>query len=102
MPIFSVFKDVPKFLASWSATKQIAIFSSGSVESQQLLFKNSTEGDLTPYIKKFFDLSVGSKTDSETYKKIAKELEITPAHLLFFTDDLKGGFHSFWYVILKL
>ncbi|XP_044745633.1 enolase-phosphatase E1-like isoform X2 [Coccinella septempunctata] len=84
-----IFDDVPKFFDSWSATKKFALFSSGSVESQQLLFKNTSEGDLTSHIKKFFDLALGSKTDSETYKKIAKELEVAPVDILFLTDDVK-------------
>lgn len=85
----NLFDDVLKFFQSWSSSKKFAIFSSGSVESQQLLFKNSSEGDLTSHIKKFFDTSLGSKTDSETYKKIAKELEVTPVDILFLTDDVK-------------
>ncbi|KAK7490207.1 hypothetical protein BaRGS_00018552 [Batillaria attramentaria] len=62
------------------------VFSSGSVESQKLLFANSTEGDLTDVFTGFFDTTTGAKTDSESYKKIATEINIPAEEILFLTD----------------
>ena len=44
----TLFADVPEAFARWSKTAKVAIYSSGSVEAQQLLFHYSTYGDLTP------------------------------------------------------
>lgn len=75
----------------WSKkSKQIAVYSSGSVDSQKLLFKHTNEGDLTNFIVKYFDQKIGSKTINDSYKKIAKEFDVAPEKILFISDDLKG------------
>ncbi|KAK9871925.1 hypothetical protein WA026_015172 [Henosepilachna vigintioctopunctata] len=84
-----VFADVPKSLEIWSKSRKIAIFSTGSVDSQQLLFKNTVEGDISSHISKYFDQSVGVKNEEASYKKIAEELDVIPENILFLTDDAK-------------
>ena len=54
--VSSVFGDVPLAFKRWKdAGKIIAIYSSGSVLAQQLIFKYSDQGDLTPFIDKYFE-----------------------------------------------
>lgn len=88
--IFSVFPDVPSAMENWSKTRKIAIYSNGDVVGQKMLFSNTTEGDLTPYIQKYFDETVGSKIEKESYEKLVKELEIKPDEMIFITDRVDG------------
>ena len=82
-----VFPDVPMAFERWRRQKRIiCIYSSGSVLAQQLLFRTTSSGDLTPYISAFFDTGVGAKTEGESYKKIAAAFSHAP-HLFFFVSD---------------
>jgi enolase-phosphatase E1 len=82
-----VYADVPAAFARWrEAGRRIAIFSSGSVLAQQLLFRHSTAGDLTPYLGAFFDTSTGPKREPESYRRIAASLGVPADRLLFVSD----------------
>ena len=43
----ALFSDVPEAMARWAKEAKVAIYSSGSVEAQQLLFRHTTDGDLS-------------------------------------------------------
>ena len=58
----TLFADVPRAFQRWSAKCKVAIYSSGSVEAQLLLFRHSSFGDLTPLISGYFDTRTGPKT----------------------------------------
>lgn len=64
----------------------IAIYSSGSVLAQKLLFKFSCLGDMSPLIKDYFDTQVGIKSDSRSYEKIITQFKASPADVLFLSD----------------
>jgi enolase-phosphatase E1 len=82
-----VYPDVPRALARWRAQgRDVAIFSSGSVLAQKLLFSRSEAGDLTPFLRGFFDTTTGAKRDPESYRKIAHALGQAPEALLFLSD----------------
>ena len=82
-----VYLDVPPAFARWHRQKrEIAIFSSGSVLAQKLLFAHSNAGDLTPYIGAYFDTSTGAKSDAESYRRIAASLEHQPSQVVFVSD----------------
>jgi enolase-phosphatase E1 len=82
-----VYPDVPRAFARWRRQgREIAIFSSGSVLAQRLLFAHSTEGDLTPFIRGYFDTSSGAKKDAESYRRIASALGFEPSAVLFVSD----------------
>lgn len=82
----TLFADVPAAFARWAGQGRVAIYSSGSVEAQRLLFRYSTQGDLTPLIAGYFDTRSGPKTESASYTAIAAELRIEPEEVLFFSD----------------
>jgi enolase-phosphatase E1 len=85
-----VFADVPGAFSRWNAARRtIAIFSSGSVLAQRLLFAHTCAGDLTKYISSFFDTRCGPKHDRESYRQIAAEIQLSPASLLFVSDVTK-------------
>ena len=82
-----VYPDVPRALARWRAQgRDVAIFSSGSVLAQKLLFSRSEAGDLTPFLRGYFDTTTGAKVQAESYRKIARALGHAPADVLFLSD----------------
>jgi enolase-phosphatase E1 len=82
-----VFDDVPRALARWrEAGIEAAIYSSGSVLAQKLLFETTRFGDLTRSIDSFFDTRVGAKQSPDSYTTIADALGRRPAEILFVSD----------------
>lgn len=82
-----VFDDVPPAFERWAnAGTKVAIFSSGSVLAQQLLFRHTEHGDLTPLVSNYFDTNIGSKRSAESYKKIGSELELKTSEVIFVSD----------------
>ncbi len=82
-----VFPDVAPALARWRACGlDVAIFSSGSVLAQQLLFGHSNAGDLTPLIRWHFDTTTGPKTSPDSYARIARAIGVSPSGALFISD----------------
>ena len=85
-----VYPDVPAAFERWKRKgKIIGIYSSGSVLAQQLLFRTTPSGDLTPYISAFFDTRVGAKTEPESYQRIADSVAFRPEQFLFISDAMK-------------
>ena len=83
----AVFVDVLPALERWrTAGLTIAIYSSGSVLAQRLLFANSTSGDLTRFIDHYFDTAVGPKRSPESYRRIAAAVGQEAGELLFISD----------------
>jgi enolase-phosphatase E1 len=82
-----VFEDVPSALARWQNERlQIGIFSSGSVLAQQLLFRYSSAGDLTGFLRWYFDTTTGGKADPDSYRRIAAALALPSEAILFVSD----------------
>lgn len=82
-----VYDDVPPAFARWRAkNREIAIFSSGSVLAQKLLFAHTSAGDLTRFISAYFDTTTGPKNEPESYRKIAATVGRSPQHVLFVSD----------------
>lgn len=89
-----MYSDVPKALENWSKEHKIAIYSTGSVSAQKLLFTHSDEGNLASYISNYFDQAVGEKTEEKSYAAIAKELNVKPEEILFINDNIDGSFNQ--------
>ncbi len=82
-----IFPDVAPAIRRWRAAGlDVAIYSSGSVLAQQLLFGSTAEGDLNPLLTAFFDTAVGAKTDRDSYARIAKALGRAASEILFLSD----------------
>lgn len=85
-----VFPDVPTAMKHWhDSGLVISIFSSGSVLAQKLLFQHTNAGDLTPLISNYFDTLTGAKTDAQSYRHIASQLNLSPAEILFVSDVVR-------------
>lgn len=82
-----VYPDVAPAFARWREQgRRIAIFSSGSVLAQKLLFANSIVGDLSPFLAAYFDLTTGPKREPSSYQRIAAALGLPAQQLLFVSD----------------
>jgi 2,3-diketo-5-methylthio-1-phosphopentane phosphatase len=82
-----VFPDVPRALQLWHEQQlPVAIFSSGSVLAQQLLFRHSSRGDLTGFIDRYFDTQVGTKVAPDSYRRIASAVGLPAWAVLFLSD----------------
>lgn len=82
-----VYPDAAEALSRWKSEERlIAIYSSGSVLAQQMIFKYSDQGDLTRYIDKYFDTNIGHKRETESYAAIAAELDLAGNDILFVSD----------------
>ncbi|HEY0462332.1 MAG TPA: acireductone synthase [Pyrinomonadaceae bacterium] len=85
-----IFPDVPRAFERWKEQgKRIAIFSSGSVLAQKLIFKYSNFGDLSGFIVDYFDTANGgAKKEAESYRRIAEKLDFEAGEVLFVSDVL--------------
>jgi enolase-phosphatase E1 len=84
-----VFDDVPPAFARWrQRNKLICIYSSGSALAQTLLFAHTAAGDLTGYIHRYFDTTIGHKIEAGSYRRIAEELLLAPAEIVFISDAI--------------
>lgn len=84
-----LYNDVAESLERWrKAGLVLAVYSSGSIPAQQLLYGHSSAGDLRAFFSHWFDTRVGSKLAETSYKSIAAQMEVTPAEVLFISDSL--------------
>lgn len=85
----TLFEDVPPALERWSSSAHVAIYSSGSVAAQLLLFRHSSFGDLSPLIAGYFDTRTGPKTSKTSYESIATAMDCEPGEIMFFSDVVR-------------
>jgi enolase-phosphatase E1 len=82
-----VFEDVPPALAGWADSGlDVRIYSSGSIEAQQLFFRHTSFGDLTSFLRGHYDTTTGPKREAASYAKIAADMELEPRQILFVSD----------------
>lgn len=82
-----VFRDVPPAFERWHGSNiGIRIFSSGSILAQRLLFTSTAAGDLTKFIRGYFDTTTGPKNDPSSYAAIGKSFDIPSPEILFVSD----------------
>lgn len=82
-----VYPDAVEWMQAWKARGlTLAVYSSGSVEAQKLLYGYTETGDLTPLFSGFFDTRTGAKTEAASYRAIAQALGAAPGEVLFLSD----------------
>lgn len=86
----SIFDDVPPAIEIWARKFRVVIYSSGSIESQKLLFSYTTFGDISAHVSNYFDLAIGSKTEPSSYEKLARELSVSPNEVAYINDRVEG------------
>lgn len=101
-----VYPDAVKGLERWSGSGlKLYVFSSGSVQAQQLLFGHSDAGDLTPLFTGYYDTRIGNKREPAAYAAIAADIGLPAADILFLSDIREeldaartAGMHTVWLV----
>ncbi|TCD55144.1 acireductone synthase [Synechococcus sp. BS55D] len=66
---------------------KLAVYSSGSIKAQQLLYAHTTSGDLRELFSGWFDTHTGSKKETTSYVTIANQLKIAAASITFISDN---------------
>ncbi|WP_028116625.1 acireductone synthase [Ferrimonas senticii] len=85
-----IYPDAAAQLKRWQAQgKRLYSYSSSSADAQQLLFRYSTEGDLSPLFYGHFDTNMGQKKTAQAYKNILNTISLRPRQVLFISDDLE-------------
>jgi len=99
-----MYPEVAARLRAWRGDGlALYVYSSGSVQAQQLLFKFSEAGDLTPLLAGYFDTETGPKREAGSYTRIAEAIGEQPGHILFLSDIVQeldaakaAGLHTGW------
>lgn len=82
-----VYPDAVTALRVWHADKHpLFVYSSGSVEAQQLFFEHSTAGDLRPLFSGYFDTRMGGKQETQSYQNILTALNVAGPEVVFLSD----------------
>ena len=83
-----LFEEVPDTLRSWQQQGLVlAVYSSGSIAAQKLLYGHSQAGNLVPLFSHWFDTHSGGKHEVESYKRICAAMEVEPQQVLFISDS---------------
>jgi enolase-phosphatase E1 len=97
-----VFDDVPPALLKFNGNGlEVRIYSSGSIAAQKLFFGHTLYGNLLPQFSGHYDTTSGAKQESSSYQRIAADMNIEPADILFLSDVVaeldaarQAGFHT--------
>jgi enolase-phosphatase E1 len=82
-----IYDDAVRKLREWhDAGIRLYVYSSGSVQAQQLLFGYSDAGDLRPLFSGYFDTRTGHKREPAAYKAIVENIGLPAADILFLSD----------------
>jgi enolase-phosphatase E1 len=82
-----VFDDVPPALALWADSGlDVRIYSSGSIEAQQLFFGHTAAGNLRPLLRGHYDTTTGPKREPASYARIAADMGLEARTILFVSD----------------
>ena len=82
-----IYPDAAPAMRNWHAAGlPLYVYSSGSVPAQQLFFGHSDAGNLAPLVSGWFDTEIGGKREAASYARIAANIGLPPAELLFLSD----------------
>lgn len=82
-----VYEDAVRNLRHWHESGiGLYIYSSGSVQAQELLFGFSDFGDLRPLFSGYFDTRIGHKREASSYEGIVARIGGRAGEILFLSD----------------
>lgn len=85
-----VYADAVRSMRDWfEAGIELYVYSSGSVQAQQLFFEHSRYGDLRPLFRGYFDTTTGMKQETGSYLAIASAID-QPAEAILFLSDVEA------------
>ena len=83
-----LYEDAYESLKRWHKQGfRLAVYSSGSIEAQHLLYKYTNKGDLEYLFSHWFDTHVGNKKKGSSYTYIASAMDCKPENILFISDN---------------
>jgi len=82
-----VYPDAVEALRRWyQEGYALYVYSSGSIQAQQLIFGCSEAGDLSGLFSGYFDTTSGAKRDPQSYKNITAAIGLPPEQIVFLSD----------------
>tara|TARA_R110001592_G_scaffold214273_4_gene467194 strand:- start:298 stop:1044 length:747 start_codon:yes stop_codon:yes gene_type:complete len=99
-----VYPEVPEVLQGWQQEERnIYVYSSGSIKSQQLFFRFSECDDMRLLFSGYFDTTIGPKTEVKSFIKLAEAIALRPEAIMFISDVKEeldaaayAGFQTIW------
>ena len=83
-----LFPETAECLREWREQGlTLSVYSSGSIQAQKLLYRHSPAGDLEKFFRHWFDTHTGPKKSTESYTKIAEQLDSSPNKIWFVSDN---------------
>jgi enolase-phosphatase E1 len=83
-----LFPETAECLREWREQGlTLSVYSSGSIQAQKLLYRNSPAGDLEKLFSHWFDTHTGPKKSTESYIRIAEQLHSSPNKIWFVSDN---------------
>ncbi|NAT56997.1 acireductone synthase [Pseudomonas syringae pv. actinidifoliorum] len=82
-----VYPDAVDALKHWyQQGYRLFVYSSGSIQAQQLIFGCSEAGDLSSLFSGYFDTTSGPKREAQSYQTIANATGFAAEEILFLSD----------------
>jgi len=82
-----VYPDAVEALKRWKEEGYaLYVYSSGSIQAQQLIFSCSVAGDLSPLFSGYFDTTSGPKREAQSYRTIVASIGVPADEVLFLSD----------------
>jgi len=82
------YPEAIRCLQEWhQAGLQLAVYSSGSIQAQQLLYGHTEAGDLRGLFSGWFDTRTGNKKEASSYTAISSQLQCEPQSITFISDS---------------
>ncbi|MHA6493620.1 acireductone synthase [Pseudomonas borbori] len=82
-----VYPDAVEALKRWKQQGyMLYVYSSGSIQAQQLIFGCSEAGDLTPLFSGYFDTGSGAKREAGSYRSITQAIGVPADEIVFLSD----------------
>lgn len=98
-----LYPEVAAALRRWHAAGiPLYVYSSGSIQAQQLFFGHSEAGDLRPLFSGYFDTTSGGKRELQSYRNIAAAIGVPAGELLFLSDireELDAAAQAGWQTV---
>lgn len=84
----TLFSETATCLNDWTSMGlTLAVYSSGSIEAQQLLYQHTPSGDLRSMFSHWFDTHTGPKKEKNSYTLICEKMTVAPDKVLFISDS---------------
>lgn len=84
----TLFEEAHECIHRWKQKRLIlAVYSSGSVEAQKLLYQHTQTGNLVGLFSHWFDTHTGPKKSQESYELIAKKMGTDAKNVIFISDN---------------